>query len=351
MTVNEGIQVECVETCLVCGTKGELLYPEMKDKLFGVAGIWSHLRCPVDGHIWLSPRPTVEDITKSYTTYYTHDQEGDRQSLLASLKSMVEGALLNAEFGYESIPSGKGSGLLGRIVSLLPMAKEIAGSRVMWLNAYPNGRLLDVGCGNGNFLAVMKKLGWNVSGVEPDINAAMIASAHSLAPPIFIGTLEEASFIDNSFDAITAHHVIEHTHDPISFLREAYRILKPGGRLVITTPNIESLGHRVFKRDWRGLEVPRHLQLFSPTTLRVCSDKIGYEIDTLRTTARSTWEIWYTSRLIKRDGLILGGFPSNLEQCLRIESLIVQWLQHSILLFYDYIGEAILFIGKKQIAS
>ncbi|MFH1974975.1 MAG: class I SAM-dependent methyltransferase [Pseudomonadota bacterium] len=346
MSINEGIQVECIETCLVCGAKGVSLYPEMRDQLFGSAGIWSHLRCPVDGHVWLNPRPTIEDIAKVYTTYYTHDLPSDRQSFLAALKSRVEGALLNTEFGYDSIQSGQGSRLIGRVTSLLPMAKEIAGSKVMWLNAHPNGKLLDVGCGNGSFLAVMKKLGWNVSGVEPDASAAIIAMDR-LAAPITIGTLEKANFLDNSFDAITAHHVIEHMHDPIGFLRESLRILKPGGKLVVTTPNVASWGHRVFRMSWRGLEVPRHLHIFSPQTISICAEEVGFTVETLRTTARSTWEIWCASSLIRRDGSIPGGFPQHLNLLLRLKGLAIQLFQHIMLNFKGNIGEGIVLIASK----
>lgn len=346
MSLNEGIQVECIETCLLCGAKGVPLYREMRDQLFGAAGIWSHLRCPVDGHVWLNPRPTIEDIAKVYTTYYTHDLASDRQSFLASLKSRAECVLLNTEFGYDSIPSGQDSRLIGRIISLLPMAKEIAGSKVMWLNAHPNGKLLDVGCGNGSFLAVMKKLGWNVSGVEPDVNAAIIAMDR-LAAPISIGTLEKANFLDNSFDAITAHHVIEHMHDPIGFLRESLRILKPGGKLVVTTPNVGSLGHRVFRMSWRDLDVPRHLHIFSPQTIKICAEKVGFTVETLRTTARSTWEIWCTSYLLHRDGSIPGGFPQHLSLPFRLKGLMFQLIQHMMILFKVNIGEGIVLIASK----
>ena len=346
MSINEGIQVQCIETCLLCGAKGVSLYREMRDKLFGAAGIWSHLRCPVDGHVWLNPRPTIEDIAKVYTTYYTHDLASDRQSFLASLKSRVEGVLLNTEFGYDSIPSGQGSRLIGRLISLLPMAKEIVGSKIMWLNAQPNGELLDVGCGNGSFLAGMKKLGWNVSGVEPDANAAKIAMDR-LAVSIAVGTLEKANFSDNSFDAITAHHVIEHMHDPIGFLRESLRLLKPGGKLVVTSPNVASWGHRVFRMSWRELDVPRHLHIFSPQTIRICAEEVGFTVETLRTTARSTWEIWSASYLIRRDGSIPGVFPQHLNLLLRLKGLVIQLFQHMMLHFKVNIGEGIVLIASK----
>ncbi len=175
MRFNEEIYVENIETCLLCGAKGVPLYQEMRDRLYGAAGIWSCFRCPEDNHVWLSPRPVIKDIAKVYANYYTHNLANGRRSILVSLKGKVEFTLLRTKFGYDSLSVEKSSRLRKGIIGLLPMAEEIAGLSIMWLNAYPSGKLLDVGCGNGNFLTLMLRLGWDVSGVEPDAKAAMIA--------------------------------------------------------------------------------------------------------------------------------------------------------------------------------
>lgn len=337
-----------METCLLCGTKGVPLYQEMHDRLFDAPGVWSHLRCLRDGHVWLSSRPTINDIGKVYTTYYTHNSTNTQRSILVSLKSNVERILLEEKFGYEKSAGSQDWQVLRRLIALLPMAEEIAGSRVMWLHSRPNGKLLDVGCGNGSFLATMQKLGWDVAGIEPDANSAKLAQER-LGTSVRIGTIEEADFPADSFDAVTAHHVIEHMHHPIEFLRECFRILKPKGKLVVTTPNIASLGHRVFHKSWRGLEPPRHFHLFSSWTLGACAEQAGYRIDTLRTTARSTWEIWYASRLIHRDGCIPGGFPKRLSPALLLEAMALQLLENMMINLRKDTGEAIVLIASKSL--
>src|SRR6266704_1166900 len=347
MRLNEEIQVKEVKSCHICRAPGDLRYSEMRDKLFGAPGVWSINYCPACDFCWLDPQPIYDDIRKIYQVYYTHKPTTNGRSGLSSLKHRVEDELLRADFGYDKLPGGRHLHLIGKLLGkLMPMAREIAGSSVMWLNAQTRGKLLDVGCGNGRFRATMEKLGWEVAGVEPDPNSARIAR-EQLKLPVITSTLEEASFAPDSFDCITAHQAIEHMFDPIGFLAESFRVLRPGGRLVVTTPNISGFGHLIFRRCWRGLEPPRHLHLFSTRALGICVERVGYEIETLRTTARSTWEIWYASRLICRDGKIPSSFPDKLDVRLRFEGLAVQLLQHVLLRLKRNIGEQIVLTAFK----
>jgi SAM-dependent methyltransferase len=73
-------------------------------------------------------------------------------------------------------------------------------------------------------------------------------------------------------------HVIEHVPDPVACLDKCRRLLKPGGRLVVSTPNIRSRGHLEFKQSWRGLEPPRHLQIFAPELLGECARRAGLKV-------------------------------------------------------------------------
>jgi SAM-dependent methyltransferase len=213
------------------------------------------------------------------------------------------------------------------------------------LNGQVRGRLLDVGCGNGQFLVKMRKLGWEVTGIEPDRQAVKIAR-EQFDLNIHKGTLEEGKFPGDIFDAVTIVHVIEHVWDPTSTLQECHRILKPSSRLVIITPNIESLGHRLFRKAWRGLEVPRHLYLFSPRTLRVCAERAGLQVLKLWTTARSARWMWAASRLIYQEGILPGGSPQRQSLWLRLEGLAF-WIIEYELCRWKNVGEEIVLVATK----
>jgi SAM-dependent methyltransferase len=94
-------------------------------------------------------------------------------------------------------------------------------------------------------------------------------------------------------------HLIEHVYDPGALLEECYRILKPGGRVVIVTPNTQSVGHRMFGKYWRGLEPPRHIYLFSIASLKRLGSKAGFDILSARTTIRGAHWAYRDSRRIK----------------------------------------------------
>ena len=110
-----------------------------------------------------------------------------------------------------------------------------------------------------------------------------------------MGTLRSASFEARSFDFVHMSHVLEHVTEPLATLREVARLLRPGGRVYIETPNIDSLGFRWAREYWFPLEVPRHLWLFSPRTLTRAVTSAGLSVSRLR--ARSfpvfTWEATY----------------------------------------------------------
>lgn len=142
------------------------------------------------------------------------------------------------------------------------------------------GRLLDVGCGAGVLLHAMARHGWTVVGTELSSLAAEQLRAAGLT--VHLGHLEAAAEAPGSFDVIVLSEIIEHVREPKALLAPAVRLLRSGGCLYVTTPNIDSLSRRLLVQRWRAIAVPEHLHYFSVKSLRWLLDSFG-----LRT--RSVW--------------------------------------------------------------
>jgi len=209
--------------------------------------------------------PIAEDVGKAYTNYYTHSTHGQtgRAGRLKELYRAMKRGYLAGKFQYAPASVPGLARFLGKLLCLFPIRRGQVDDEVRYLSAVPQGRLLDVGCGSGEWLVTMRELGWQVEGVDFDSGAIKVAKQNGLEA--CIGSLEQQQYPASRFDAVTLNHVIEHVPDPVLTLSECCRILKPGGKLVLCTPNGSSLGRRLFKEDWRGLEPPRHLHIFSTT--------------------------------------------------------------------------------------
>ena len=130
-----------------------------------------------------------------------------------------------------------------------------------------SGTLLDVGAATGFFVEQAQSIGWDAVGVEPSEWAAEYARTQ-LGVDVQTGTLESARYPDAAFDVVTLWEVIEHLPDPAVTLREVRRILRPGGHLILSTPDAGSLAARLSGKRWLGWrKVPEHLFFFDRPNL------------------------------------------------------------------------------------
>lgn len=133
--------------------------------------------------------------------------------------------------------------------------------RHFFRHTIPSGaRLLDIGCATGTFLLAAKNHGWNPQGLDIS-QAAVEVARHVSGVEVLVGTLETCGFHGNTFDAVTAWEVLEHLADPRDFLKDIYRLLKPGGTVALSTPNWQSPWERGTKDDNR--RPPYHLTFWS----------------------------------------------------------------------------------------
>ncbi|MEP6937451.1 MAG: class I SAM-dependent methyltransferase [Chthoniobacterales bacterium] len=227
----------------------------------------------------------------------------------------VKLALVERVYGYPGVRSLGRSDLGARLGDLfapvLSLARK-AGYAVRFLPARPGGKLLDVGCGNGSFLHLMRRLAWEVQGIEPDPEAAAIAAAQNLC--VEVADVTRAELPDSYFDAITLTHVAEHFPAPAAAFATLARALKPGGIIVSISPNPAGVVRRLFGNKWYQLDPPRHFVIPSERAYRAILEPLGFNVQIWTSMRMSYWAI-RESMSIARAGAAHrsgGGFLSRL---------------------------------------
>ena len=263
--------LEHLGACPVCGAEDrDVLLKDLHDDVFKCAsGAWTLHRCKGCWNAYLDPRPDEKSIGKAYKSYYTHQYTEEREQfaslgIVRRIRRLAANGYTNQRYGTRMVPANK---LLGLALWLVPFARLALDLQFRFLPApSPGGKLLDVGCGNGAFLQYAASAGWEAYGADPDpVAVAKICDGGINAR---VGGIEVFADMLGAFDAVTFSHSIEHVHDPVRSLKAAMQMLRPNGVIYVDTPNIDSFGLREFGRHWRGLEVPRHLVIFSDRGLK-----------------------------------------------------------------------------------
>ena len=252
-----------MNTCPWCGNATEKIVLEVKDHFLSKED-FTIMECSHCGLRFTSPRPAPEVIGKYYQSdaYYSHQE--NKKGFVPRIYEFVK----SFNIKHKSFLATEG---------------------------LPVGKLLDIGCGVGDFLAHVQKQGWDVQGVEPSDEAKRIATSRLGFPPKDPSAY--ASFSDHSFDVITMWHVLEHVDDLHFQTSEIIRLLKPGGRLIIALPNFQSFDCQYYNDKWAAWDVPRHLNHFSPDMLRGMFAALGFQIID---TQKLIWDAYYISYMSER---------------------------------------------------
>jgi 2-polyprenyl-3-methyl-5-hydroxy-6-metoxy-1,4-benzoquinol methylase len=191
------------------------------------------VRCKKCGLIYLNPRPTINEIDKYYPSraYWSENEN----------------------------------------------AEETHGYLYRLINNVKKGRVLDIGAGTGVFLSGFKKRGWKIDGVELSPIAVSMAK-RKFKINLRKGDLLNIKLPENKFDLITLNHVLEHLYKPRQTLVKIARLLKKGGTIMISCPNIEGIGVGLFKNKWYAIDAPRHLYQFNTLTIRRMLTESGFKI-------------------------------------------------------------------------
>jgi len=221
------------------------------------------VRCANCGLIYLNPRPTKDIIGRYYPvgSYYSYqDFTEKRLNYREWLKKISLEGYYNSKNIFKKL-----------------MARLLVRNLLVVIPKERKGRLIDIGCGSGEFLYQMKNFGWEVYGVEISQESADMGNKQGLN--IFCGELGEADFPDNFFDVVVLSQTLEHVYSPGSYLEKIHRLLKEGGLLIIGVPNVGCLEIQVFGRSCHALDVPRHLHFFTIASLRNYLEKYGFKVE------------------------------------------------------------------------
>jgi len=257
--------------CPLCNSIGLFSF-KGRDLLYNKPDIYRYMQCEHCAAVYQEPMPTFDEIVRYYPDDY------DVYTKIPPLKhfSFSKLGVLHYKYNYThfNVP------LLFRLLSPVISAFKYRDT----IRFIPNGKGLDIGCGNGKFIRDMNSIGWQFEGVE--FNPIAVDICRKAGLKVYHGDLHTAAFKDNSFDLISARQVIEHIPDPANFMNEIARILKSGGRLVLKTPNSKALGRRWFGILWFADEIPRHLVLFYPANLNMLAERFGLRKTTVKTFTR-----------------------------------------------------------------
>jgi len=268
--------LEAVHTCPFCGSSARrLAYGDVQDWAFYCApGKWNYWDCSDCQALYLDPRPTAQSIDRAYSTYYTHGQRA-----LTRIAQVFKTALRNAcylhWFGIKLRPRlyfpAWAAPLLDRLAGrfIIPFGlQELAQMQA--------GSLLDLGCGSGDFLLQAQQAGWQALGIDLDNRACEVARGKGLR--VINAGVEHLAELEEKFDCLFCSHILEHTYDPNRVLQLMKAVLKPGGKILLSLPNAQSVFRYHFNKDWRGLEAPRHLAIPAASSLKRQLEELGFEV-------------------------------------------------------------------------
>lgn len=224
-----------VKACHVC--EGTRIY-----YLFSAAN-YRVVRCDDCGLVFLNPQPSDEELGRIYGANYFLGSETEQGRRAA-----------------REIKQATAKGYLAEI-------SRYRGSAA--------GRMLEVGCGEGDFLELAEASGWDVTGIEYSAAACDCARSRLKKGEIFCGELQQLALPAGQFDLCVISDVLEHVRSPLEFLREIHRVLKPGGTLFVATPSTDSWSARMLRQKWMEFKA-EHLTYFDRQTLQTALFKSGF---------------------------------------------------------------------------
>lgn len=217
-------------SCNLCGQNNAKLLFRANDINYKTTGeVFSIVQCRVCKLVYVNPRPAESELSKFYSDEYRPYKATNTEKIF-----------------YEGPP-------------------------------HPSQHILDIGSGSGDFLIELHKKDKTLALYGVDFDKRAVEAGKLQGFPIFYGSIFEAKYPAEKFNEAHMSHFLEHAPNPLETLKETNRILKPGGKLIITIPNFASLSRMTFGKHWYHLDAPRHLYHFTPRTLGTMLKKAGFK--------------------------------------------------------------------------
>ena len=253
------------EQCDLCKkTKHEFLY-QTKDRLLGICGVFYLYKCSNCGLRFLKPQPSSDELKKFYPKNYmpyNYNLKDWRDKLELSIYKILNKSIIKHIFYPLNFFIRRG----------LTISKK--------------GRLLDIGCGSGNFLNISNVLGMEAYGI--DISTDIKNASFKDGVKIYNQDIEQFDFPKNYFDVITLNHVLEHLPHTHKILKKLKKIIKPRGTIIIQIPSSTSLNSLIFGKFYPGVDSPRHLYIFNKKNIKKYCDLLELKIQKTKYRVPST---------------------------------------------------------------
>ncbi len=297
-----------IDHCPVCSSSDTKYYFSAPDRLHGVPGEFIYCICNSCQSVFQNPMVIAEDLHLCYPLEYL-PYNVRREIPEIDFDRLPNGNFLGAvrKGVVESVKGKDQGGISGILVSLLAkfaFVRERAFYGLVLDDCLPKGKddiyALDLGCGSGWYMQKLAKVGWQTDGLEWDETAAKLAR-ETTGSNVWSGDFFDIDLPRNKYQLIVLNHVFEHFAEPGQVLARVSELLTPGGRVVLFYPNPHALGAAWYKALWFAWEVPRHLVLPTPASLKKLAKQSGFRKTKITSRAYYPEELWVSSAAFAKD--------------------------------------------------